>query len=877
VRPDKWQWGGLPRDTDEGSTGQAPDSDSPGAQLPKTRASASLPPPPPLRALFLISLAIVVAGTFFAWRARTTTERAEAWVGHSREVMAHLEGALLSIEDAETGQRGYLLTGDPRYLAPYTTAVGRVGGELDALARLTRDNPRQVQTLALLRRASTEKLSELGQTVALWNAGQHDAALALVRSDRGLVLMENIRGQIAKMRAEEEQLLIERTQRAVTDRRWGAAGVFSLGALALILLVLLRSLSERNRALLFTSEQRLRTIFTSIGDGVIATDRSGCIERMNTVAEELTGWKLDQARGRPLEAVFRIVHEHTRAPVENPVARVLREGRIVGLANHTALLARDGREFVIEDTAAPIRHEDGALDGVVLVFQNATPRRHAERALAEREQQFKVLADNIPALCCMADETGDVLWYNSRWYEYTGTTPEAMLGSGWESVVDPGALPSVIERWRASVATGTRFEMIFALKGADGNFRPFLTRSAPVRDAAGHIVRWFGTNVDISELQAAQDSLRQADRRKDEFLATLAHELRNPLAPVSNAVLLLKSKGEDAQMREWASTIIERQVQSMARMLDDLLDVSRITRGTLTLQKQRVGLASVLDNAVEVAQPVVTARRHQLTINLPPQTIEVHVDPLRLSQLVGNLLINAAKYTDPGGRIELAAVVVDRSVTVSVKDNGIGLEPESIGQIFEMFSQVKSALDRSEGGLGIGLALVKGLAELHGGSVEAQSPGLGRGSTFSVHLPLAHSVSSAPRGASTAQSELAEVSQRRVLIADDNKDAATTLQALLELYGHEVHVAHDGESALEIAERLQPQIAILDIGMPKLNGYDIARRIRAADWGPGMRLIALTGWGQEGDRQRALAAGFDAHLTKPVYADELKGLLNEPS
>jgi PAS domain S-box-containing protein len=842
-----------------------------------TRSSARLPSRPPLRALFLISLAIVVAGTFFAWRARAATERAEAWVGHSREVMAHLESALLLIEDAETGQRGYLLTGDPRYLAPYTTAVGRVGGELDALAGLTRDKPQQVQTLAILRRLSAEKLSELGQTVALWNAGRHDAALALVRSDRGLVLMGNIRAQIAKMRTEEEQLLVGRTQRAVTVRRWGAAGVLSLGALAVTLLVLLRNLSERDRALLFAGEQRLRTIFTSIGDGVIATDRSGCIERMNTVAEELTGWKLGEARGRPLEAVFRIVHEHTREAVENPVARVLREGRIVGLANHSALLARDGREFVIEDTAAPIRNEDGALDGVVLVFQNATPRRQTERALAEREHQFQVLADNIPAMCCMSDETGEVLWYNSRWYEYTGTTPEAVLGSGWQSVVDPEALPDIVERWRASVANGTRFEMIFAIKGADGIFRPFLTRSAPVRDAAGRIVRWFGTNVDISELQAAQDSLRQADRRKDEFLATLAHELRNPLAPVSNSVLLLKSKGEDAQMREWASTIIERQVQSMARMLDDLLDVSRITRGTLTLQKQRVSLASVLDNAVEVAQPILTARRHQLTLNLPLQTIEVEVDPLRLSQLVGNLLINAAKYTDPGGRIELAAVVVGQSVTVSIKDNGIGLEPESIGQIFEMFSQVKSALDRSEGGLGIGLALVKGLAELHGGSVEAQSLGLGRGSTFSVHLPLAHSVSSVLRGASTAQTELAGVPQRRVLVADDNKDAATTLQALLELYGHEVHVAHDGQSALELAERLQPQIAILDIGMPKLNGYDIARRIRAADWGPGMRLIALTGWGQEGDRQRALAAGFDAHLTKPVYADDLKGLLNGSS
>jgi PAS domain S-box-containing protein len=829
---------------------------------------------PALRTLFVLSLAIVVLGTFFAWRARLSSERAEAWVGHSREVMTYLDSALLLTEDAETGQRGYLLTGDRSYLVPYSGAVGQVKMQLDALSRLVSDNPQQLRTLAALRRLSAEKLAELGQTIKLWDAGEHDAALALVRSDRGLALMQEIREQIAAMRAEEEQLLAERTQRAVSFRRWGSFGVLSLGALALALLVALSNLFERERAMIFASEQRLRTIFTSIGDGVIATDRAGRIERMNTVAEELTGWKLEEARGRPLEEVFRIVHEHTREAAENPAARVLREGRIVGLANHTMLLARDGREFVIEDSAAPIRQEDGGLEGVVLVFQNATPRRRAEQALIEREQQFQTLADNIPALCWMADATGHIFWYNSRWYAYTGTTPEAMRGWGWQSVHDPEILPTVLERWQAALASGTPFEMVFPLQGANGAFRPFLTRIAPVRDAAGRIVRWFGTNVDISEQEAAQESLRQADRRKDEFLATLAHELRNPLAPVRNAVLLLKRKADDAQTREWATTIIDRQAQNMARMLDDLLDVSRITRGTLTLHKQRVRLGAVIDNAIEVAQPFITAHRHRLSVDLPPRTIEVEGDPLRLSQIIGNLLANAAKYTDPGGRIELSARVLERGVTVSVRDSGIGLAPESIGQIFEMFSQVKSALDRSEGGLGIGLALVKGLAVLHGGSVEAQSAGLGQGSTFSVHLPLAEPLaSSADRHASPAKAALLEAARHRVLVADDNADAATTLQAILELDGHEVHLAHDGQSALEAAARLRPQIAILDVGMPKLNGYEVARKIREADWGGGMRIVAVTGWGQEADRRRALEAGFDAHLTKPVDADELKGLL----
>jgi PAS domain S-box-containing protein len=838
-------------------------------------AAARLPSRPALRALFILSLAIVVLGTLLAWRARAASDRAQVWVDHSHEVLTRLEGTLVLLEEAETGQRGYLLTGEHRYLAPYEGAVGAVGTNLDALARLVRDNPQQLQMLATLRGLTAEKLAELGRTVALWNAGQRDAALAVVRSDRGLQLMQQIRGQIGRMRTEEEQLLLTRTRRASRLRLWGIVGVLTLGALALGLLALLRVTFERDRALLFASEQRLRTIFTSIGDGVIATDGAGRVERMNTVAETLTGWKLAEARGQPLERVFRIVHEHTREPAENPVIKVLREGRTVGLANHTALLARDGSEYIIEDSAAPIRNEDGTIDGVVLVFQNATPRRMAERALAEREQQFQVLADNIPALCWMADAAGSVLWYNSRWYEYTGTTPEAMRGAGWQSVHDPAVLPAVLERWQASLADGTAFEMVFPLRGADGRFRPFLTRNAPVRDAAGEIVRWFGTSVDISEQQAAQESLRQADRRKDEFLATLAHELRNPLAPVRNAVLLLKRKADDARIRDWATTIIERQAQSMARMLDDLLDVSRITRGTLTLQKQRLNLASVLENAVELAQPLISARRHRLEVDWPAQTIEVEVDPVRLTQLIGNLLTNAAKYTDPGGRIELAARVAEHTVTVSVRDSGIGLEPESLGRIFEMFSQVKSALDRSGGGLGIGLALVKGLAELHGGSVEVHSAGLGHGSTFSLHLPLAGALaSSAPEGCATAPAVAKEVSPRCVLVADDNRDAATTLQAVLELDGHEVHIAHDGHSALEAAERLRPQVAILDIGMPRLNGYELARKIRGAEWGRDMRLIALTGWGQEGDRTRAYAAGFDAHLTKPVDTAELMELLS---
>jgi CheY-like chemotaxis protein len=311
----------------------------------------------------------------------------------------------------------------------------------------------------------------------------------------------------------------------------------------------------------------------------------------------------------------------------------------------------------------------------------------------------------------------------------------------------------------------------------------------------------------------------------------------------------------------------------MALLLEDLLDVARITQGKLTLKKEPVALIEVVDTAVEAARPLLNSKNHELSLSLPTERVVLDADALRLSQILSNLLMNAAKYSDPGSRIEVAAFVQADTVALSVKDNGIGIAPESIGGIFEMFSQVESVTGRSDGGLGIGLALVKGLTELHGGSVEARSDGLGCGSEFIVRLPLS-SVGSftAPRGTTLAAPRLI---RRRILVADDNRDAAESLSMLLEQAGHEVRVAHTGRSAFSLAQSFRPDAALLDIGMPDLSGYEVAQRLRQEPWGRGMQLIALTGWGQDTDRQRALEAGFDFHLTKPVDLDALESLLSE--
>jgi signal transduction histidine kinase/ActR/RegA family two-component response regulator len=411
--------------------------------------------------------------------------------------------------------------------------------------------------------------------------------------------------------------------------------------------------------------------------------------------------------------------------------------------------------------------------------------------------------------------------------------------------------------------------------GIDGRYHHILAQGVPIRDAAGQIQRWAGINLDISRLKNTERALLEADRRKDEFLATLAHELRNPLAPIRNAVRILDSDAADERQRKWGREVISRQVQRMALLLDDLLDVSRITRGQLELKKDYVDLKSVVGVAVETARPLLDAKRHQLTVQLPAENVRLEADPLRLSQVIGNLLTNAAKYTDPEGRIELAARLENAELRISIRDNGIGLSEEVMPALFTMFSQVNSAIDRAEGGLGIGLALVKGLVALHGGRVEVRSEGLGRGSEFIVHLPhkvLAPADARIEEPADGAANATA-VRRGRVLVADDNRDAAESLGLVLRFMGYEVLITYGGAEALQVAARERPRAAIIDIGMPGMSGHEVARRMRREAWGKHAVLIALTGWGQEADKQAARAAGFDDHLTKPVDPDDVEAVL----
>jgi signal transduction histidine kinase len=460
------------------------------------------------------------------------------------------------------------------------------------------------------------------------------------------------------------------------------------------------------------------------------------------------------------------------------------------------------------------------------------------------------------------------------------TAPEF---ADWERSVVPEDRER-LRRYIEALLTGGERELRIEFRVATASGERWLLAVGDVeRDASGRALRIAGLNLDVthekrtaSALASSEQALREADRRKDEFLATLAHELRNPLAPVRNAVRVLANPATLPAQQRWSCEVIERQVGTMARLLDDLLDAARITSGKLELRRESVLVWTVMGQAVETSRPLIEARDHTLSVVLPVEPVRIDADAVRICQIIVNLLNNAAKYTPPGGRIDLVATTEANEIRIEVRDTGVGLAPEALPRVFDMFSQVEDTRAHGDSGLGIGLALVKGLVELHGGRVAAHSDGLGRGASFVVVLPVMPPGTSGAGGVAASEALGGRVrTARRVLIADDNRDNADSLAMLLGMDGHQVRIGYSGEQALQIAKEFEPEIALLDIGMPGLSGYDVARRLRSMSMARRPTLVAVTGWGQETDKRAAAAAGFDRHLTKPVSPDSISALLQE--
>ncbi|MGQ0622722.1 MAG: hybrid sensor histidine kinase/response regulator [Panacagrimonas sp.] len=533
------------------------------------------------------------------------------------------------------------------------------------------------------------------------------------------------------------------------------------------------------------------------------------------------------------------------------------------------LRCADGHYVWVLDRAGLVFDGAGHLLRTVGAVQDISEQRRGE-------ERLRGILDAMPARVGTVAADGQVDYLHPSWAAYTGLGFDEVSGANWPRMFHPDDLPEYRRARELSLTSGEPFAHEVRVRRHDGEYRWHLAQMAPVRDAAGRVQSWVSAVTEVHELKLAQQRLRDADGAKDEFLATLAHELRNPIAPVVNAVQLLRVKGADDRLRASTLELMSRQLAQMVRLVDDLLDVSRITTGKLVLQRSEVSLAEVVRNAVESVDPLIRAGGHRLELVLPDHPVMLHGDAARLAQVLANLLNNSAKYSEHPGTICLSASVDAGELHIVLRDEGIGIAAEALPRVFDVFVQSDRTLSRSHGGLGIGLSLVRRLVEMHGGRVDGASEGAGRGSTFTVHLPLVDRMPLQPVSAPDAGQgcHAAKVTlRRRVLVADDNPDSAESLAALLDIWGHEVMIARDGVEALECAAAFKPDVMVLDLGMPRRDGLDTAREVRAQPWGGEVTLIALSGWGQPADRERTRAAGFDHHLVKPVDGTRLEKLI----
>lgn len=579
--------------------------------------------------------------------------------------------------------------------------------------------------------------------------------------------------------------------------------------------------------------------------------------------------------GGPIAHIMESIHPDDRQRVSDLVNRTVAAGDRYDADYRVA--QPDGSWKWVNARGAVQRDENGTpvlFPGVVI---DITDRKQIEsdldRVTSEADhhrRHYEALLSSTPDLAYIFDLQYRFLYANEGLLR--------MWGKSWEEAAGKTCLELGYEPWHAEMhareidevkRTRTLLRGEVPFTGTFGR-RIYDYILVPVFDAHGNVEAVAGTTRDVTERKEAEDAVRDADRKKDDFIALLAHELRNPLAPIRTGLQVLKLAGSDAATAANARAMMDRQLTHMVRLIDDLLDVSRVTRNKMELRRARVTLAEVVGNAVEAAGELIESAGHDLTLDLPPEPIVLDADLTRLAQVFSNLLTNSAKYTLPGGKIRLAASVRDNRAVISVSDTGIGIPAPSLPTIFDMFNQVDRSIERSSGGLGIGLALVKGLVEMHGGTIVAESTE-GRGSTFTVSIPLAPPLTH-PHGPVSEQSPTPPPA-RRVLVVDDNRDGAESMVMMLKLMGNDVRSAHDGLAAVEAAENFRPQVILMDVGMPLMNGLDAARRIREQPWGKDPVIIAMTGWGQESDRQNSRNAGCDGHLVKPVDFTELEKLL----
>lgn len=636
--------------------------------------------------------------------------------------------------------------------------------------------------------------------------------------------------------------------------------------------LIFRDVGERRRSQekLRQSEERFVRFMEHLPGLAWIKDLHGRYSFVNDAAEKAFGLPRDQLYGKTDDQVF---PPDTAAQFIENDQRALQSESGVQLIETLADEAGVLRHSLVNKFPIPDREGRPSLVGGIAI--DVTDRLNAEQDLRRHKERLE-LAQHAGRIGTFEwnIQTGEVEW-SAIEEEIFGLAPGSFGGrfENWQQTVHPDDRERAVAQFLEAVRQRSDLSTLFRIIRPDGEVRWITAQSRVYADDNGRPLRMVGVNLDITQEKLAEMARQEADRRKDIFLATLAHELRNPLAPVQNSLAILKLPGVDSDMTRQALDMMERQVQLLVRLVDDLLDVSRVMRGKIDLRLEPVDLGDIVSRAAETVQPLIEQYQHELQIEFPKEPLFLRADSLRLSQVLGNLLANAAKYTEPRGRIVLSARRQGPQAVISVRDNGIGISKEMLPHVFELFVQADQAIARAQGGLGIGLTLVKNLMELHGGTVAAYSRGLGHGSEFVLQLPLLTPTPAERDGVSPTAGFANCAAKRRLLVVDDNQDAARSLAMLLRVQGHDVMVSHDGPSALELGATFHPEMVFLDLGMPGMDGYEVARRFRHHPHLNHVVLTALTGWGQSEDRRRTTEAGFDHHLVKPANLDDINRIV----
>ncbi len=626
----------------------------------------------------------------------------------------------------------------------------------------------------------------------------------------------------------------------------------------------------RTERQLAESEARLTSIIDSANDAIIIAETGLQITLFNQAAEAMFRCPASNALGQPVSRF--IPQEYPLEPERKSDDSQPAREPLIGLSSYANRGVRmDGTEFPLERSVS--RTDVGGRSFYTVIVRDITERKRAEVLLRQSVERFRILAESMPLVIFTAQPNGTVDYYNQHWAEFTGLPTGSIENLNWAQFVHPGDLEETNRQWRHSVETGAPFQLEHRFRRSDGDSRWHLSRANALRDAGGNVLIWTGSSTDIDDQKCSENALKEADKRKNEFLAILAHELRNPLAALSCGLSLVTGASHESD-RNWALTMAEHQVRLLTRLVDDLLDTSRITRGTFQLRVERVRPAELIERAVATVRHLAEAQGHHLLLAMAPELPQLEADPARLEQVICNLLTNAVKFTPQDGRIELSVGTEGGDLVLTVRDTGIGIAPDFLPHVFDSFAQVDKSLVRERGGLGIGLTLVKAIVELHGGSVEARSDGFHRGSEVIVRLPTIgadDAVGSGPRSVEDRPIRDADrgIVRRRILMVEDNQDYALGVRRMLGSAGHEVQICNDGLVALSQAKAFAPDVVLLDLGLPGMDGYEVARRMREDESLARAKIIVLSGYASEEDRRRSTQVGVDEHLTKPVRFSEL--------